>query len=61
MKVVASSKCCLQRVWFRRERKPRVEITSVQRITVAFFVIPDGGKISKTIAIWRSKKRNVFD
>ena len=29
---------------------------SKQRITVAFFVSADGGKVGKPIAIWRSKK-----
>ena len=34
---------------------------SKQRITDAFFVSTDGGKVIKPIMIWRSKKASVFD
>ena len=33
---------------------------SKQRITVAFFVSTDGGKVGKPIVIWRSKKPRCF-
>ena len=33
---------------------------SRQRITVAFFVTADGGKVAKPTVIWRSKKPRCF-
>ena len=44
----------------QKEKEAKGGKKSEQRITVAFFVSADGGKVVKPIAIWRSKKLRCF-
>ena len=44
----------------QKRKKTKGGKKSKQRITVAFFVSADGGKVGKPIVIWRSKKPRCF-
>ena len=44
----------------QKGKKTKCEEKSKQRITVAFFVSPDRGKVGKPIVIWQCKKPRCF-
>ena len=44
----------------QKGKKSKGEIEFKQRIKVAFFVSTDGGKVGKSILIWRSKTQRCF-
>ena len=44
----------------KTEKKTKDGKKSKQRVTVAFFVSADGGKVGKPIAIWKSENPRCF-
>ena len=54
------SKHFLPKALHKRGKKCKGGKKPKQRMTVAFFVSGDGGKVDKPIVIWKSKKTRCF-